>query len=551
MKGKFLKTIPAFLAVAMLVGCGSGSASSSGGSKSSDITATGPGWKADTKPITFDAYFNASWMTEKWTTDIPTRSTSYITKKTGVTLNLMAPTGNEAEKMTTMIASQDVPDIVFSDKSDNNTTLMYNAGLFLSLTDLADKYDKDFYNIVKPSQIAWFKKADGKVYDYPNFANSSENVKTAKDKSTITGDSVIGVRKDIYEAIGKPDMTTPDGFLKGLKLAREKYPTVNGKPLSLLEFPTDGGNFSLVKYLPNLLGIPGEKDGVLVDAMKDPEWQIWMKTFRKANELGYISKDNFIDKRSQMSEKKVAGQYFILTEGKSDLAGDNRKLFTTGTNKDTSTYYVPLDTIRNTKKEDPKLTSKISLDGWMNAHITTKCKDPARAIRFLNYMMGKEGQHDAYYGEKSVTYDVVDGVDTFKPFILDNSIKQDDLKAKYYVKGANWTLYNSDIAATYPLAKQPYDPNIDFINYAEKYIVDEPQLLSLDLAPSSPEGIIAQNIKDAYELFIPKLIMSKSDADFDKVLSDFFIQEDKLGKATFDAAKNKLLKGNIVKLGIK
>ena len=54
-------------------------------------------WETDTSPITFDVYINASWWYDEWTTDQPTRSTTYISEKTGVTINFIAPTGDEAE----------------------------------------------------------------------------------------------------------------------------------------------------------------------------------------------------------------------------------------------------------------------------------------------------------------------------------------------------------------------------------------------------------------------------------------------------------------------
>ena len=66
----------------------------------------------------------------------------------------------------------------------------------------------------------------------------------AKYKEVKPSNQTFLVRKDMYEAIGKPDMRTPEGFLKALKMAKEKYPSVNGQPLiplGLNEF-TNAGN---------------------------------------------------------------------------------------------------------------------------------------------------------------------------------------------------------------------------------------------------------------------------------------------------------------------
>ena len=72
----------------------------------------------------------------------------------------------------------------------------------------------------------------------------------------------------MYEALGKPDMTTPEGFLNALRAAKAKFPTVNGQ--SLIPFGTnefgDTGCQQLQGYLAHFLAIAPEKDGKFVNA---------------------------------------------------------------------------------------------------------------------------------------------------------------------------------------------------------------------------------------------------------------------------------------------
>ena len=516
-----------------------------------------PAYLLDTTPITLDVYFNASWYAEQWITDINTRSTSYITKKTGVTLNLIAPTGNESEKMATMIASNEVPDIIMSDFIDANTTNLYKAGLLEPLNKLADQYDKSFYSVVKESQLGWFRRDDGNVYDYPNFASSYEAAMSAVDKPG--GDTALGVRKDIYEAIGKPDMTTPDGFLLGLKLAQEKFPTVDGKPLIPigLVFDPKGSRF-FNAYVSQFLSIPVEKDGVLnvnpgngepSGALLDPEYVTWLKTFRKANEMGLIAKETYIDTRAQFDEKMLGGRYFVVTQGKSDIKDKNKQLFEA--NEDTGLYYIPLDAIRNAKGEDPKLNGKILLDGWMNAHITTQCKDKARAFRFLYYIMGPEGQHDAWYGEEGVTYTTIDGKDTINKELTDGTVPDEEVRKNFCVNGGNWTFYNSDIVRDFIVKPTEYEPIIDFDAYGAKYFYAAPQLSSISIDPTTDEGIAEANIDTLWGETLPQLLLAKSDEEFDQILSGYLAKRVELGYDKVMTARNAMYQANKQKLNIK
>ena len=69
---------------------------------------------------------------------------------------------------------------------------------------------------------------DGKLYGLPGFFVTGEG--------SQNGTQSYNVRADIYEALGSPDMSTPDKFIEALKLFKEKYPTIDGKktiPLDL------------------------------------------------------------------------------------------------------------------------------------------------------------------------------------------------------------------------------------------------------------------------------------------------------------------------------
>ncbi|HPY95270.1 MAG TPA: extracellular solute-binding protein [Clostridia bacterium] len=516
-------------------------------------------WQTDTSPYDLTVYVNLSWFTNTWDTSIETRSDWLVTKETGVNVEFITPTGSESERMYTMLASGDLPDIIMANVYDTGLLEYIDAGKFLPLNELADKYDKTFYDIVSPSLISWNSTDDGNIYAYPNFASSFENVNAmveANDTAALgnyVGDRVVSVRKDIYEAIGSPDMTTPEGFIKALEMAKEQFPMVDGVPISLVGFQPfgDTGNDSLYSYIQQMAGIDRyNEDGTLHDLLTDPEYLRWLKCFREAYEKGLISRDVFVDQRAQIDEKLKAGRYFVSFAGKADIAGNNNYLYNDMGGKDTGIYYIPVNALLNSKGEPPEIMSKVLLNGWMNAYITTSCKDPARAFRFLNYIMGERGQHAIYYGVEGVTWDYnAEGVEEFKPFMTDGSVSGDDLFRDYNVYGNNWAWWNTDIINVFAAkVKAPFSPNDNYVAWSVPFMVHYPELTDLSMPADSEEYLIETNIGLEWGTALSKMITAPTEAEFDQIHQEFVARRAELGFDKLQAAQNALAAKNKAKL---
>ena len=106
---------------------------------------------------------------------------------------------------------------------------MIEGDLVLPLNELADQYDPYFYKVTDPAKVSWYTKDDGNIYGYPNASSSPKDYEKFGDN--ITSNQTFLVRKDMYEALGSPDMRTPEGFLKALEDAKKMFPDVNGQPL--------------------------------------------------------------------------------------------------------------------------------------------------------------------------------------------------------------------------------------------------------------------------------------------------------------------------------
>lgn len=499
-------------------------------------------WEQDKSPITLDWYINFNWFAGKWGEDL---TSQYVTKKTGVNLNIQVPSGDASQKLNTMMASGKLPDIITLGWDEDGTKKLIEGGLVEPLDQLAKDYDPYFFKVADAGKVSWYTGPDGHFYGYPNASSSPKDF--AKYMEVKPSNQTFLVRKDMYEAIGKPDMRTPKGFLKALEMAKEKYPSVNGQPLiplGLNEF-TNEGNISLEVYLQNFLSIPCEKNSKLYDRTSDPEYLNWLKIFRVANSEGLLSKDVFIDKRPQMEEKIAQGRYFAMLYQRSDMIAQEQALY----NKDKNSVYIAVDGPANNKLDAPKLAGD-GISGWTVTMISKACSDKARAIKFLTYLISEEGQKDLYLGEKGVTYDSIDGKDKIKPEVL--TMLNADRSAydeKYGASVKFWMLMDTNMILKWvPTAVEPAKQMEDFtrgktFNYS--------QFENINPQNDSNEGVSLVRITDLWGTTLPKLLMAKSDSEFDTIFNDFITRRSKLGYDSLLSFQQKKVYENKKKLDIK
>lgn len=529
------------LSVGLLAGCKKSEPTNSNKPEDTKLTANEPGWKADTSPVTFDWYINFAWFTRKWGED---KTSQYITKKTGVNINYIAPAGNEAEKLNTMLASGKLPDLITLGWWEDAVKKMIEGEMVLPLDELSKKYDPYFVKVADPQKTAWYTQKDGHFYGYPNASSSPKDFEKYKDSKP--SNQTFVVRKDMYEALGKPDMRTPEGFLNALKAAKEKFGTVNGQPLIPLgmnEF-TDVGNSSLEDYLQNFLAIPMEKDGKLYDRRTDPEYLKWLKTFRKANEMGLLAKDIFVDKRSQMEEKIAQGRYFAMIFQRSDFASQEQALYA----KDKNNIYIAVDGPANSNLDAPKLAGD-GLAGWTLTLVSKDCKNPDRAIRFLSYLISEEGQKDLFLGEKGAAWDTIDGKDQFKPEVL--KLKQTDNEAFEKQWGAHFTHWMlMDTTMMLKWAPPTAEPGKQLEDWTKGKTYSYALYDNINPTGDSTEGVANTNISQLWGKTLPALLMAKSDEEFDKKFNEFLEKRKAAGQEKVNSYRQTEYEKNKKKLGM-
>ena len=499
-----------------------------------------PAWqKYAGEPVDFDWYINYSWFTTGWGENIVSKK---ITEETGVNIHFITPSGNESEKLNALIAADSLPDFITLGWWEPQVNEMIDHNMVYALNELADSYDMYFYQVSNEDAVNWYTKEDGNIYCYPN---SSITAKDIEEHDNIGSNQTFLVRKDIYEAIGSPDMTTPEGFQAAVEKAYEMFPTVDGEPLIPVgaHVFNDRGNVSFDQYLMNFLAVPFEENGEIYDRYTDEDYMRWLKMFRQLREEGLLTDDIFIDQRTQMEEKMAKGRYFCMIYQYTDMLSQQKELYMNHPER----IYLAVDGPKNAAGDDHTLTTT-EINGWTVTLISKNCEEPERAIAFLSYMLSEQGQLRISLGVEGETFDYVDGKpvvrEEVKKILNEDRAEYDRL---YGADDAYWMLQDNVMQLKW---KQEADePVKQIMEWSYQYAVYDGQYNSL-FPNGSKKEYIDNEIKAMWSETLPKLLLAESEERFDEILAEFVKKREDYGFQDIQAEKTELMKMTKEKMGI-
>lgn len=499
-KSRLFRAVTATLAAAMLLAsCGSTNDGTTG-----ETTVLPDGREVDI--IEVDWYIAESWFSDSKDNLVK----QIIEEELGIRVNFITPIGDANEKTNTYIASNTLPDLVTmgwwnSQVQDLSTpTYSYSYEELIEMSpELGEHLEEDVFN--------WYKADDGFTYAYP-----CNSVSQADIDAGLLSNRTFLVRKDIYEAIGSPDMRTQEGFIKALEDAKEAFPTaLNGDPLipfGLTEFTTTG-NTGLEDMLLEFLAVPREVNGEfypVINGFPDDDYISWLKAFRLANEKGLLATDIFIDDRTMIEEKIQQGRYFALMYQAQDALNPITQLYQNAPDS----VYIAVDGPSNADLDNHALAVP-GYSGWEITFVTKNAKQPERIAELLAWGNNDlEGQIALYLGKEGVTYDNVNGEYIIKQEIQD--LKNEDVstfKELYNTYNEYWMFAKTaNILAWSPDAVAPFDQY-------EQWGAGKSAFYGIydNIAPpaNSVEAEIGTKVNIKWGEILPKLLKTESDEAFD------------------------------------
>lgn len=479
----------AAMAAAALTGCGNGGAQ--------DNSAVETGAAAD-GPVTL-SFFDKNSGSNTFDDDIA----KAIQEKTGVTIQVENPTGDPLEKLNLMLTGQNYPDIVLMDRGNEIVNRYIEAGALIPLNDLIDQYGPNVAEMYG-DVLTKSRHSDGKNYYLNNWYG-------------VDPDASAGVlmRKDLLaEIVGqeRADSTEPftqSEYLDILRQFKEKYPTIDGKESVAVTVDAESKN-----YEGTLYGMYGMKnfyvDGeTLQHKAKDPRYEAAVTFMNTLYSEGLLDKEWVVNKKEQWTQKLSSGNVFSTFASYWDTDGVNASLASTaGPDAAFYSYKVVAD---GTDPSETTYNGRSTL-GWDAIAITSNCKNPEAAMKFIDFLVSEEGQYLMMWGIEGTHWDMVDGKHVPGQEIVDG-FQTDFDKTKLDTGIRKWTWfikngYGSD-GTPYDMAtKYELQPTAAFANkcFGESDSWDTADLTGLEPAGSSPEGLKWQKVQDVYDQNFPKIV---------------------------------------------
>ncbi|MFD1268789.1 sugar ABC transporter substrate-binding protein [Paenibacillus motobuensis] len=530
----------ALMAVALIVsGCGG----SKGGSKKGELasiedrytpSADTPAWQLDKKEELTELtwYVNADWWNTEFGKDV-------VTKKIQEDLNVKIKfiTGDDT-KLNTFFAGGEMPDLITTFGANSPAVQKADTWAY-SLNDLAEKYDPYFNKVAAQDTLNWFKLKDGKTYGYPDYSNTQVDY----DSGQIPAKTAFVIRKDVYEALGKPSMGTPEEFQSVLKDIKAKFP-------SLVPFGFNSigeGTGSLGDVLQDFIGVPLEdSNGGFYNRNLDEDYLTWLKTLNTVYRDGSISDDSFADDGPAFEEKVKSGKYATMLLDGTPQQGGNLQIFLSA---NPGKEYIAIDGPQSTVGNQPTLNQS-GITGWMVNFITKDCKDPAKAIQIFTYLLSDEGQMLVNYGIEGETYKSIgDGKYELLPEVKDLQLNNPDKFKKEYRMG-EFIFFGHDRYKA--LSTDSFPESIKQMQeWGKGKLVPHFILENIDPDQGSLEARSLSAINTKWNTTMVSMIRSKDDNEFNNNLASYksFLDENNWDKVL--KVRTEKMQQNKEKLGMK
>lgn len=399
--------LTAAMVVGTLAGCGGDDSGSTGTGSTPAATDSGDSGAAATDTGSDSAasgevieltFFNADAnQDDPWTDPVAEK----ITEATGVKLKTTRPVGgnDESEAVALMIAEQNYPDIIFAKGSAGS---LIEAGAMMDMTDLIEQYGPNIKKLYGEEFNKLKQSADDPaIYQFSAYVVGGEKFKhcgtaqiqwdalKAKDyKLPNSLEEMEAMIKDYIAA----NPTTEDGLDRigiSLSTADWHWLITLGNPAGFIaDGAPDNGQWIVT---------PDNKGVYKFRSDKEREYFRWM--CRMYNE-GILDPDFATQTHEDYIAKIASGRVVALFDSDWDYADGEKVLKADG--KYGSTYAgLPL-----TMDADTKCASLMyqGLTTGTGVGITTSCKDPVAAIKFIDYLCSDEGQVLNKWGIEGVNY---------------------------------------------------------------------------------------------------------------------------------------------------
>ena len=499
----------------------------------------------DTTPYEIDWYVDLpwwSWNGKGWGLDMTSK---IIQEKTGVTINFIVPATDSGEQLAGMIASGDLPDVItvngwWDTEKRALTNQLATEGYIWAYNDLIDQYAPSMWDEVRMDMFKWHAESDGKTYVLQNYSYGEKDLDPGE--RLLPNGSII-VRRDMWEAIGSPDLTTPEGFLAACEKAKNEIGEYNGQEIIPLQLYENVGNSTL--WLSQFFRTPYEDaNGNWLYDFEQENYKDTLRFLSDAYNRGLIIDANFSDTRDLVNEKFASGRVFAAIVAAQDFFPQIQALYDT----DNKAVYMPV-ALRNYNGDEPVLQD-IRGFGWLNTAITTKAEHPERIIQLFEYLLSEEGQRDAAYGIEGETYEFIENGTKIQ--MIDTGGDPKDYALGAMMMLDNWALRRKwQVPPTDPRAIATSEETLKA--GLDQYTYDF-NAAALKIDPNDPDLDEINDIKiqmdELRKRYIAQIIVAPTPEEFERLYQEALAELEALGLPAVKEFNNKYFQVAKEALGI-
>jgi len=483
----------------------------------------------DKSPIKVTWFVAQEWYTKNWD-PVNNLLDKKITEDTGITIEFT--TGND-DKLSALIASGELPDIITVDKGAPQRGVLEKSGMVAPLDELIKNYDPSFN--VPQSMQDWFRNEDGHFYGYANYFWAKE---TFKPGDTIYSNQGLYARKDIMEQLGiKPeDFNTKEGLVAALHKVKDSKTKYNGFDVTPAYFES--------WVISSFFGSPREDEqGNLVDRERTPEaleaYQFLNRLYRE----GLLPEDSQTLNQSQLTEKVNNGAVFAITN--KGIKWD--ALYA----QDPNAIFVSVGPVIGDQGKQPVI-DPVPASGWTLTMVSSKANHQDRIVKLMNYLSSDEMSLNVTYGPKGITWDYDDNgkVKLTDEFIQARNEDAAKTKLKYGNTTLDWLINYVPVQRTLPVNGEQEVERTKSNIYFSKYTYDMLPFESTSPLGGTEEAGINAKREEVRVKNRAKMILAKSPEDVEKIYKEGIEQEEKLGHQKLLDYQNKKFQDAKQALGV-
>ncbi|MCI9141719.1 MAG: extracellular solute-binding protein [Lachnospiraceae bacterium] len=345
--------------------------------------------------VTELTFYNADATEDSWADPVALA----LTEATGVKLKTDYPVSSTDQKVALMIAEQNYPDMIYA-KGDAGSLI--EAGALIDLTDLIEQYGPNIKKMYgEELDKLKYSEEDPSIYQLSSYAMGGTNYKnsgTAQIQWAVLkeNDYKIPNTTDEYEQMIRSYLEahpkTEDGLdMIGLTLSASDWHwmiTLGNPAGYIAEGAPDNGQWLVDENYNAIYKFRSEKV------------RAYFKWLNKLYNDGILDHEFATQTHEDYIAKIASGRVLSLFDTDWDYADGEKILIADG--KLELTYAgLPLTMDADTKA--PSLMYQ-GLTTGQGVGITTACKDPVAAIKFMDYICSDEGQVLVNWGIKDVNY---------------------------------------------------------------------------------------------------------------------------------------------------